>query len=143
MLATRNLFLFSIVAVAFKLYGGVVAQADCARFYTVSSGDTCDAISAKKNVSTFQLATVNKAIIDPACDNLAVDEVICLGITGQDCNVTDIVQSGDSCAVITAAAGVPLSTLLANNPNINTDCSNIYPGEVLCTSTQAFDYGTA
>ena len=69
----------------------VNAQA-CARNYTVQPGDFCDAISAAQNVSTyvnhfhtffcetdllcrFQLASVNKATIDPACDNLRVGEV--------------------------------------------------------------------
>ncbi|KAI0049667.1 carbohydrate-binding module family 50 protein [Auriscalpium vulgare] len=119
------------------------AQDNCARSYTVSSGDTCDAISAAQNVSTFQLATVNKAKIDAACDNLAIGEVLCLGITGQDCSTVHVVVSGDSCGVITDAAGIPLSTLLANNPNINSDCSNIYPGEVLCTSSTIFVNGTS
>ncbi|KAI0066417.1 hypothetical protein BV25DRAFT_1835480 [Artomyces pyxidatus] len=144
MFSTQNLLAIAMVAVTAAVYGGVSAQtSNCARTYTVISGDTCDIISAKENVSTFQLATVNSAIVDPACDNLAVGEVLCLGIVGQDCNITDVVQSGDSCGLITDATGIPLSTLLTNNPNINTDCSNIYPGEVLCTSSQVFAYGTS
>ncbi|PIL31050.1 hypothetical protein GSI_05746 [Ganoderma sinense ZZ0214-1] len=115
--------------------GSVHAQvSNCARNYTVVSGDTCDGISAKENVSTYQLATVNNATIDAGCDDLFVGESLCLGITGQDCDVTHVVVSGDNCEAIAQAAGTTLDILLANNPNVDSDCSNIYPGEVLCTA---------
>lgn len=39
-------------------------------------------------------------------------------------------QTGDTCLSVAAAAGIPLNTLLANNPNVNTNCTNVYPGEV-------------
>ncbi|KAI0756053.1 hypothetical protein C8Q80DRAFT_1126200 [Daedaleopsis nitida] len=121
---------FVIVAVS-----GVNAQEpNCARNYTIVPGDVCDEISAKTNTSTYQLATVNKDKIDPLCDNLFVGEALCLGITGQDCEVTYVVQAGDSCPGIASTAGTTLDILLANNPNVNTGCTNIYPGEVLCTA---------
>lgn len=59
-----------------------------------------------------------------------LDKTLCLGVTGQDCNVTTTVQSGDFCAAIADTAGIPTSLLLQNNPNVLSDCSNIYPGEV-------------
>ncbi|KAI0051351.1 carbohydrate-binding module family 50 protein [Auriscalpium vulgare] len=132
--------LVTLLAVCF---GGASAQDSCARTYIVSSGDTCDKISASQNVSTFQLATVNEAIIDTACDNLAIGEVLCLGITGQDCSDVHIVASGDSCDLVSEAAGIPLSTLLINNPNVNSDCTSIDVGEVLCTSSTIFVNGTS
>lgn len=55
---------------------------------------------------------------------------LCLGIQGQDCSTVIVIQSGDLCTSIAQNAGIPLSTLLSNNPNVNSDCSNIYPGEV-------------
>ncbi|KAH7923748.1 hypothetical protein BV22DRAFT_561631 [Leucogyrophana mollusca] len=112
--------------------------ANCDRSTIVHLGETCNIISAYFNVSTYQLAAVNTGIIDPACDNLAVGEPLCLGITGQDCNVTYIIQSGDDCETIAEGAGIPMSTLLANNPNVNLNCSNIYPEEVLCTAAQIY-----
>ena len=57
-------------------------------------------------------------------------QVLCLGVVGQDCATTHTVVSGDFCALIAGAAGIDASTLLANNPNVNSDCSNIYPDEV-------------
>ena len=67
----------------------------CSRFYTVVAGDTCDAICAKENVSSyvpsshsvrsytslnslprsFQLATVNANVINAQCTNLDIGEV--------------------------------------------------------------------
>ncbi|KAI0666507.1 hypothetical protein C8Q78DRAFT_930262, partial [Trametes maxima] len=111
-------------------------EPNCARNYTVVAGDTCDGISAKENVSTFQLATVNADKIDAACDNLAIGEPLCLGITGQDCQVTHVVESGDSCDSIAQGAGTTVAILLANNPNVNSECTNIGIGEVLCTANE-------
>lgn len=55
---------------------------------------------------------------------------LCLGLVGEDCATVATVQSGDSCGSIATAANIPVSTLLSNNPNVNAECSNIYPGEV-------------
>ncbi|THU82796.1 hypothetical protein K435DRAFT_784490 [Dendrothele bispora CBS 962.96] len=115
------------------------ANAQCARNYTVVSGDFCDEISAAQHSSTFQLANANPNI-NADCTNLFAGEVICLGLLGRDCTTTTVIQPGDGCDTITAAAGIPLSTLLHNNPNVNADCTNIGIGEVLCTSGGLFNY---
>ncbi|KAI0700452.1 hypothetical protein BC835DRAFT_1412046 [Cytidiella melzeri] len=116
--------------------------ANCARNYTVSSGDTCDAISAAQDSSTFQLALANKATIDPLCDNLFPGEVICLGLTGQDCTTVYEVVSGDSCATIAQGADIQVATLLANNRNVDNACDNIYPDEVLCVASDIIPYSS-
>ncbi|KAG1768026.1 hypothetical protein EV702DRAFT_1145332 [Suillus placidus] len=135
-----SFFTAGLVALAaiVSVVSGQTLPAGCDRNITVQSGDTCNAISATHNVSTYQLAAVNSGIIDPACDNLFVGEVVCLGITGQDCNVTQVMQTGDTCYSVANAAGIPINTLLANNPNVNTICTNVYPGEVLCTASQIY-----
>ncbi|TBU40699.1 hypothetical protein BD309DRAFT_328569 [Dichomitus squalens] len=107
---------------------------NCARNYTVVSGDTCDEICAKENVSSFQLATVNNATINADCTNLFPGEELCLGIVGQDCEVTHVVADGDTCESIVEAAGTTFDILLENNPNVDSECTNIHPGEVLCTA---------
>ncbi|KAI9567526.1 hypothetical protein HD554DRAFT_2205474 [Boletus coccyginus] len=112
--------------------------ANCDRNATVVSGDTCNIISAKYNVSTYQLATVNAGIIDANCANLQAGEVICLGITGQDCTTTYVMQSGNTCIGIADTYKIAESTLLANNPNVNQNCTNIYPDEVLCVSSTIY-----
>ena len=57
-------------------------------------------------------------------------QVLCLGIVGQDCTDVHVVQAGDDCIDIAKAAGISLDTLLANNPNVNSACTNIHIGEV-------------
>jgi hypothetical protein len=37
---------------------------------------------------------------------------------------------GETCDSILAGSGITIDTLVANNPNVNSECSNIYPGEV-------------
>ncbi|THH27956.1 hypothetical protein EUX98_g6224 [Antrodiella citrinella] len=129
--------LVAVAAIAVHAQSGV---ANCDREYVVQSGDFCDEISAAQNVSTFQLAEVNSAVIDPLCDNLFPGETICLGVTGQDCDVVHVVAEGDNCIAIAANASITESLLLTNNPNVNAECSNIGIGEVLCTANVTIPY---
>ncbi|RXW18390.1 hypothetical protein EST38_g7467 [Candolleomyces aberdarensis] len=123
----------SLVAVAMTLTSGTLAQVPpCVRNYTVQAGDWCDKISAEQNASTYQLLAANQGNINPECTNLRVGQVICLGRQGQDCTNVVVVQSGNSCESIAAAAGISYAALRANNPNVDENCTNIYPGEVLC-----------
>ncbi|KAI0329365.1 hypothetical protein GY45DRAFT_878419 [Cubamyces sp. BRFM 1775] len=133
-------FAFVFAAVTAAVSGSMlVSRADCARDYTVIPGDVCDGISAKTGTSTFQLRFVNQ-VINETCTNLSAGQVLCLGIVGQDCTDVHVVQSGEDCVDIAKAAGTSLDTLLANNPNVNSDCTNIYVGEVLCTADSVIDY---
>ena len=91
---------------------------------------------------------MNNGTIDSACDNLAEGEVrysiftltsqtnelvqpLCLGIVGEDCTTVHVVAAEDSCAAIDTAAAIDLQTLIANNPQLTEECTNIYPGEVI------------
>ncbi|KAF8581894.1 carbohydrate-binding module family 50 protein [Ramaria rubella] len=106
---------------------------NCARTYNVVEGDTCDAISAANNASTYQLAVVNNPTIDATCSNLAINQKICLGTTGEDCQTTYVVAPNDTCNDITSRIGVNATILYANNPQIDSECTNLYVGQVLCT----------
>lgn len=68
------------------------------------------------------------------------DQVVCLGISGEDCTKVYTVVEGDTCDWIDEMYGMGLDTLYANNPQINDECTNIYIGEVLCVDTQDFEY---
>lgn len=57
-------------------------------------------------------------------------QTICLGLVGEDCTTVHVVASGDGCDTISEAAGISTSTLLSDNPNVNSACTNIYVGEV-------------
>ncbi|KAI0666505.1 hypothetical protein C8Q78DRAFT_455167 [Trametes maxima] len=107
---------------------------NCARSYVVQPGDTCDTIGAKNHVPSFQLETANSGKIDASCDNLKVGELLCLGIIGQDCEVTQVVKTGDNCESIATVAATTVAIMLANNPNVDSNCDNLHVGEVLCTA---------
>lgn len=125
-----------VIAVALcALIAQPAMAAKCTRTYTVKEGDYCDSISAAQNVSTYQLAVNNVNHINADCSDLEAGQVLCLGTQGHDCQTTHVVGAGDTCDGIDSAAGVNITLLVANNPQINEQCSNIYIGEVLCTAT--------
>ncbi|GJE91683.1 hypothetical protein PsYK624_078330 [Phanerochaete sordida] len=111
----------------------------CERSYIVNPRDSCERIEIEEKVSTYQLFRVNPQI-DPACENLAVAETLCLGIQGQDCSSVYRVQSGDTCRSIAANAGISQTVLMLNNRNVNQDCTNLVVGEVLCVSPAIIIY---
>ncbi|KAL4258904.1 LysM domain-containing protein [Pleurotus pulmonarius] len=115
---------------------GVVAQSQipCVRSYTVQSGDTCDGISANEGVSTFQLAASNPGI-NSDCSNIFPSQEICLRRACLSCSTVHVVESGDTCTSIASNAGISIPTLIASNPNLDSGCTNVYPGEVLCVES--------
>ncbi|KIY66403.1 carbohydrate-binding module family 50 protein [Cylindrobasidium torrendii FP15055 ss-10] len=129
--------MLSVAAIALLPFLANTALAgSCVRSYTVKEGDICDSISAAKNVSTYQLATINKGYIDNACSNLQPDDEICIGYEGEDCDQTYVVKADDTCEAVANAASIDLATLLNNNPNVLADCSNLYIGEVLAVCSE-------
>ncbi|KAF9002303.1 hypothetical protein BDQ17DRAFT_1357251 [Cyathus striatus] len=132
----------------FKILQFFTLPATCTRNYTVVAHNFCDLISAKEGVSSFQLASVNAGIINADCTNLFVGEVKftlptfvnrpVLGSRMTRLHQVLVVQpTGDSYFSIATDTGISVDTLVANNPNVNADCTNIHPGEVLCVSPAA------
>ncbi|VDB96257.1 unnamed protein product [Peniophora sp. CBMAI 1063] len=111
------------------LAGSAVAQ-KCTRTYAVQEGDWCDTISASQNASTYQLSTVNPTIND-LCANLEIGWNLCLGLEGSDCQTTYVVEPNDTIESIAEKYSTNSSTVLANNPQLEKDSSNLYIGEVL------------
>jgi len=86
---------------------------------------------AQKNFPlSFQLAAVNSGLINSKCTNLVPNSELCLGNTGEDCQTTYVVKSGDTCGAIASGAGTNSTILFLNNPQIDEKCENIYVGEV-------------
>ncbi|PAV18217.1 carbohydrate-binding module family 50 [Pyrrhoderma noxium] len=127
--------IFSLISASFA----APSQGSCARTYTVQAGDFCDLISEENNVSTFQLTNANPGL---NCNLLKVGQSLCLGLEGQDCQTVSVVESEQTCNQIASTAGIDVATLAANNPNINSGCTNIYPGEVLCTDSTIIGYSS-
>ncbi|KZP09187.1 carbohydrate-binding module family 50 protein [Athelia psychrophila] len=126
-----------IIALVFAALIAPAAATACVRTYTVVDGDFCDAISAAQNVSTYQLYVNNIASVNAECSNLAINQTLCLGTTGADCNTTYVVKTDDTCDSIIQSTGVNSTILNHNNPQITDACDNIYTGEVLCVAKSA------
>ncbi|KAH9896454.1 hypothetical protein C8Q73DRAFT_685537 [Cubamyces lactineus] len=109
-------------------------QPKCNRTHKVGEGEICDDIAEKTSTPTLQILNANIGIIDPACENLEIGMEICLGFVGQDCSVVHVVQNGDTCDKIADDAGTSVALIIANNAGINSDCSNLVEGDVLCAS---------
>ncbi|KAF8898062.1 hypothetical protein CPB84DRAFT_1681595, partial [Gymnopilus junonius] len=112
-----------------------VVAAGCLRSYTIKEGDYCDSISQAQNVSTYQLAAINQGKINNGCSNLVPGDVLCLAQDPkEDCQTTYVVLPGDTCTDVASKNALNMTILYLNNPQIDEKCSNIYNGEVLCTS---------
>ncbi|KAL1669794.1 hypothetical protein GGF50DRAFT_43540 [Schizophyllum commune] len=110
---------------------------DCVRWATVEDGQTCDALSAKHGVSTYQLAIINAGVINEDCTNLISGQSYCIGYDAEDCSDVWVVEAQQTCSEITGATGLNQTLLQENNPQIADDCSNLYVGEVLCVADHA------
>jgi len=118
--------------VALPFFAQFALAAECSRSYTVKEGDICDSISASQNVSTYQLSAVNPGIINEDCSNLVAGKTLCIGYTGEDCTATYVVRALDTCDIVAAKHGLNSTILNLNNPQISSECDNLYIGEVLC-----------
>lgn len=125
----------ALAASVLSLFVQSASAGPCVRSYTIQAGDICDSISAAQNVSTYQLATINAGVFNSDCTNLAPGSSICLGYENEDCSSTYVVAAQDTCDSVATTYGINSTLLYGNNPQINSACSNIYVGEVLCVAS--------
>jgi len=109
----------------------VTAQTSCQATDTVVSGDNCVAIAARFNVSDAALLAANP-VLDANCDNLFVGQQLCIPFPPTGCSAQYTVLSGNTCTQIAAQFGTTFAALVAANPALNAQCSNLAVGEVLC-----------
>ncbi|KAF7291222.1 hypothetical protein MIND_01265700 [Mycena indigotica] len=107
----------------------------CSSSYTVVSGDNCWAIEQRTGVSDATLRSLNPSI-NSGCTNLQVGQVLCLSSGGStppgNCGNSYTVVSGDSCWAIEQRTGISDATLHSLNPSINSGCTNLQVGQILC-----------
>jgi LysM repeat protein len=75
-------------------------------------------------------------VIDSACSNLGIGQILCLGTLGADCIKTYTVVPDDVCESVAEAYGIDLPLLYANNPILDVACDNLYIGEVVCVDNK-------
>ena len=79
---------------------------------------------------SYQLAVVNIDTINSDCSNLYPGESLCLGWSGEDCSTVHVVRMDDTCDEVAADHGINTTMLYFNNPQLDSECSNLYIGEV-------------
>ncbi|KAF7326989.1 hypothetical protein MSAN_02492700 [Mycena sanguinolenta] len=114
------------------------ARQSCTSTYTVVSGDTCNIIASRTGVSTATIESLNSSI-NSGCTNLQIGESLCLSTSSTStssgsCTSTYTVVSGDTCTIIASKTGVSVATIEADNSAINSGCTNLQVGQVLCLS---------
>jgi LysM repeat protein len=94
-----------------------------------SSNETCNEIGAEFNVTASDIISANP-IINSGCTNLQVGLILC--IPDGSCALKYTVVSGDTCNLIGAKFGITGSAILTANPAINSECTNLEVGQILC-----------
>ncbi|KAG5637274.1 hypothetical protein H0H81_005168 [Sphagnurus paluster] len=96
----------------------------------VVSGDTCTLIPQKALISSYQLTKLNPTL---NCATLSVGQSLCVKDSTYDCQPVYKVKGGDSCAAIATSNKITTDQLIANNPNIGSNCI-IQPDQMLCVA---------
>ncbi|KAL0064858.1 Chitinase 2 [Marasmius tenuissimus] len=128
--------LFSFVVVAQAL---VARGPTCTQQYTVQSGDSCNAIENYFKLAPGTVRSLN-SLVNAQCTNLYPGQSLCLSTSssnpsgggGASCSQSYTVQSGDSCSKIENRFGLNAGSVVQSNPSVNAQCTNLYPGQVLC-----------
>ncbi|KAH9954329.1 hypothetical protein BC827DRAFT_1379516 [Russula dissimulans] len=125
------MFYTPLVALLFSSVFTSVFATSCTRTYTVEPGDTCYGISEANDVPSYQLAVLNPGI-DAVCDNLIPGQLLCLETTTMHCESTHTVEENDTCIDLANEYHISLNRLYHNNPQLNSECTNLIIGEVVC-----------
>ncbi|ORY12426.1 hypothetical protein BCR34DRAFT_563775 [Clohesyomyces aquaticus] len=101
---------------------------------TSSSSKTSSVVrsTSKKPTSATPIATPTKSVgVTPPAPTQS-------GVAA-NCNKWDVIQDGDTCSVYLAKnPGVTLANLVAWNPAIGTQCTNLWIGSAICVSVTGF-----
>ncbi|KAF9021267.1 hypothetical protein BDZ89DRAFT_1138106 [Hymenopellis radicata] len=110
---------------------------ECTRKTTVMHGENCDTICERAGVSRHWLGQLNPSI-NSQCTNIVSGQALCVDSAINTCgSVYSIKGTEGSCTGIATSLGMEVSDLMALNPNIDSGCTNIYVGEVICTANKA------
>ncbi|KAJ8093948.1 hypothetical protein PM082_009831 [Marasmius tenuissimus] len=105
---------------------------DCTETATVQPGDNCDKIAFRNLISTYTIQNTNPA---GTCSSLVAGADICVDHPSNRCVGVYLVSGNEGgCANIASSHGITFDRLRELNPNVDTQCGNIYPGESLCTA---------
>jgi LysM repeat protein len=106
-----------------------IPDRSCLRKYKVESGDNCDSIGTSFGVTGSAIMSANPTI-DSMCYYLQIGQIIC--IPDRSCMQKYTVVTGDTCNGIGAGFDVTGSDIISANPTINSGCTNLQVGQILC-----------
>ncbi|PPQ83437.1 hypothetical protein CVT25_007028 [Psilocybe cyanescens] len=128
--------------------------ANCTKYDTAISGDTCPIIETRNNVSDQIFRALNPEI-NTGCTNIQLDGAYCVqpvagytvgtsppsnvvsGTDTKDCAKYDTIISGDTCPIVEARNGISDTLFRILNPEINAGCTNIQLGGAYCVKAVA------
>ncbi|KAL9564084.1 hypothetical protein ACKAV7_011797 [Fusarium commune] len=127
---------------AFNVTNPDVEENTCVsgKTYIAKDGDSCDSIALAQGVSAATMYYINSNIFD--CKKIAAGTNLCLPLT---CTNLYKVKKGDTCLDIAMNANILTDRLLSFNPQIDSNCTNLYDadpywGSTLCVSTPGGTY---
>ncbi|WYZ42002.1 hypothetical protein EsH8_V_000897 [Colletotrichum jinshuiense] len=118
------------------------AVGNCDKWYKIASGDTCDNVAAKNQITVAMFRSYNTQI-NSSCNNLLKDYYACVGIPGaatpmpgivSNCSRFYKVVSGDSCDAIATKASITVANFRKWNTQINSGCTNLWLDALVCTN---------
>ncbi|KAK9759459.1 hypothetical protein K7432_017553 [Basidiobolus ranarum] len=95
--------------------------------YSVKSGDTCSTIATRNTITVEKLQSVNPNM---KCEELALNQILCIPPQCQNNDKPYYVVSGDTCTKYMQSWMVNQAQLKMSNPGL--DCDHLYVGQLIC-----------
>jgi chitinase len=127
----------------------------CSTKVVITSGDSCNSLATSHGTSVANILLMNP-YLNSGCSNIYVGDNICVSVTttsstvtsstskkatttttassmpSSSCTKTYTVKSGDTCGIIETNYGLSSAQFSALNPSVNSACSNLAVGQILC-----------
>ncbi|KAM7198731.1 LysM domain containing protein [Naviculisporaceae sp. PSN 640] len=140
---------------------------DCNKFHFVVSGNLCPGIASQYNIPLATFYAWNPDV-GSTCNNLWLEEYVCVGrvsytpvttttssrsttttVTGivtptphrtlpTNCDRFHFVVQGNLCPGIAAQYNIPLAQFYAWNPDVGSNCNNLWLDEYVCVRTVGY-----
>ncbi|PWN40463.1 hypothetical protein IE81DRAFT_305111 [Ceraceosorus guamensis] len=115
--------------------GGGGESRACTLYTTVQAGESCNDICNRAHVTLYDLQQLNSG--NQLCASLQSGQALCVDGAKRSCSKPYTIQSGDSCYAISQTHNLTLAEFYDINPNIDENCSNIQPDEVVCVAKRS------
>ncbi|TPX70430.1 chitinase [Spizellomyces sp. 'palustris'] len=103
----------------------------CTKTYDVVSGDTCDLIADKSQLSRTLFQSMNPSV---DCTKLSIGQKLCVGNRVSNCPQVYVAVEGDTCASLAANYGLSLDEFQKINTGLN--CNAPLVGASLCMGSK-------